>query len=171
MNGFFKTYVQSLNKALAAGNASEHTHRPALKTFLEAIGPGITATNEPKKYTDCGKPDSWVFRGPVPLGSLETKDIGNNLDTEERTKQIKDYLQGLHNFILTNYEGVPPDTWAFQVGGYQVLHKWLKACKTRPLSSDDVYHFQKVVKALSETIRLMGEIDAAIEAHGGWPIS
>jgi len=26
-------------------------------------------------------------------------------------------------------------------------------------------------EALAETIRLMGEIDTAIEAHGGWPIS
>jgi len=27
-----------------------------------------------------------------------------------------------------------------------------------------------VVVALNETIRVMGEIDAVIEAHGGWPI-
>jgi len=27
-----------------------------------------------------------------------------------------------------------------------------------------------VVVALNETIRIMGEIDAVIEDHGGWPI-
>jgi hypothetical protein len=99
----FRTYLQALQAELARGDASEHTHRPALKTLLEALEPGITATNEPKKYTDCGKPDMRVFRGPIPLGSLETKDIGKNLDAEERTKQLKDYLQGLPNFILTDY--------------------------------------------------------------------
>jgi len=31
-------------------------------------------------------------------------------------------------------------------------------------------HYQKVVVALAETIRLMGDIGAEIEAHGGWPL-
>lgn len=69
------------------------------------------------------------------------------------------------------FEGVHPDAWAFQVGGYQVLHKWLKDRKGRQLSFDDLHHYQKIVVALAETIRLMGEIDAAIDAHGGWPIN
>ena len=30
--------------------------------------------------------------------------------------------------------------------------------------------YQRVVVALNETIRIMGEIDAVIEARGGWPI-
>jgi predicted helicase len=69
------------------------------------------------------------------------------------------------------FEGVPPKVWAFQVGGYQVCHKWLKDRKGRTLSSDDLHHYQKIVVALAETIRLMAEIDAAIDAHGGWPIN
>ena len=39
----------------------------------------------------------------------------------------------------------------------------------RTLSKDDVAHYQKIVVALAETIRLMKEIDEVIEAHGGWP--
>jgi predicted helicase len=70
---------------------------------------------------------------------------------------------------LQYFEGVPPEAWAFQVGGYQVLHKWLKDRKGRTLAFADLHHYQKVVVALAETIRLMGEIDDAIEAHGGWP--
>ena len=69
------------------------------------------------------------------------------------------------------FEGVPPDAWAFQVGGYQVLHKWLKDRKGRQLSFDDLHQYQKVVKALTETIRLMAAIDADIDAHGGWPLN
>lgn len=59
---------------------------------------------------------------------------------------------------------------AFTIGGYQVCHKWLKDRKGQTLSFEDLHHYQRVV-ALAETIRLMGEIDAAIEAHGGWPIN
>jgi hypothetical protein len=69
------------------------------------------------------------------------------------------------------FEGVRPEAWAFQVGGYQVLHKWLKDRKGRRLSFDDLYHYQKIVVALTETIRLMVEIDVLIDAHGGWPLN
>ena len=99
----FKTYLQSLQTALAAGDATEHTHRPALKALLEALEPGITATNEPKQVTDCGKPDIAVRRGPVPLGYLETKDVGKNLEEEERSPQLKRYRAALPNLILTDY--------------------------------------------------------------------
>jgi len=55
---------------------------------------------------------------------------------------------------------------------YQVRpQKWLKDRKSRKLTYNDLTHYQQVVSALNETMRLMSEIDAAIEAHGGWPLS
>jgi predicted helicase len=68
------------------------------------------------------------------------------------------------------FEGVPSELWNFHVGGYQVLQKWLKDRKGRKLTYDDLTHYQHIISALNETIRLMSEIDTAIEAHGGWPI-
>lgn len=67
------------------------------------------------------------------------------------------------------FKGVPEAVWNFHIGGYQVCHKWLKDRKGRTLSDEDITHYQKIVVALSETIRLMREIDAVIEQHGGWP--
>ena len=67
------------------------------------------------------------------------------------------------------FQGVPEEVWDFQIGGYQVCHKWLKDRKGRTLSDEDVAHYQKIVVALNETIRVMAEIDEVIEAHGGWP--
>ena len=67
------------------------------------------------------------------------------------------------------FQGVPAEVWDFQIGGYQVCHKWLKDRKGRTLSDEDVAHYQKIVVALNETIRIMAEIDEVIEAHGGWP--
>jgi len=66
------------------------------------------------------------------------------------------------------FEGVAPEVWVFEIGGYQVLHKWLKDRRGRALSYDDIRHYQRVVVALSETRRLMAEIDAAIP---GWPVA
>ncbi|RLC83671.1 MAG: DNA methyltransferase [Chloroflexi bacterium] len=65
------------------------------------------------------------------------------------------------------FEGVPEDVWEFQVGGYQVLHKWLKDRRGRLLTFDDLTHYQKIVVALQETMRLMAEIDNAIPE---WPM-
>lgn len=65
------------------------------------------------------------------------------------------------------FEGVPKEVWNFYVGGYQVCEKWLKDRRGRQLSYDDLTHYQKVIVALKETIRLMDEIDQAIPE---WPI-
>lgn len=69
----------------------------------------------------------------------------------------------------SGFRPVPIDVWKFQIGGYQVCEKWLKERKGRGLSDDDIAHYHTVVVALSETIRLMAEIDQAIDQRGGWP--
>jgi hypothetical protein len=69
----------------------------------------------------------------------------------------------------SGFRGVRESVWNFHIGGYQVCEKWLKDRKGRTLSKDDISHYQKIVVALAETIRLMGEIDEVIEQHGGWP--
>jgi predicted helicase len=67
------------------------------------------------------------------------------------------------------FRGVPEAVWEFHVGGYQVCEKWLKDRRGRTLSKDDIAHYNKIVVALSETIRLMKRIDEVIDEHGGWP--
>lgn len=67
------------------------------------------------------------------------------------------------------FKGVPEAVWNFHIGGYQVCEKWLKDRKGRKLTKEDIEHYQKIVVALSETIRLMAEIDKVIDEHGGWP--
>jgi predicted helicase len=69
----------------------------------------------------------------------------------------------------TGFKGVREGVWNFRIGGYQVCEKWLKDRKGRTLSKADIAHYQKIVVALDETIRLMKEIDEVIEQHGGWP--
>jgi hypothetical protein len=65
------------------------------------------------------------------------------------------------------FEGVRPEVWNFHIGGCQVCEKWLKDRRGRTLTYDDLEHYCKVVTALSETIRVMAEIGAAIHR---WPI-
>ncbi len=69
----------------------------------------------------------------------------------------------------SGFRGVPHAVWDFHVGGYHVCEKWLKDRKGRVLSKADIGHYQRIVVALAETIRLMKEIDELIDKHGGWP--
>jgi hypothetical protein len=57
------------------------------------------------------------------------------------------------------FDNVPQITWEFFIGGYQPAQKWLKDRKDRELSFEDILHYQKIIVALSETDRLMKEID------------
>ncbi|MEJ5199212.1 MAG: type ISP restriction/modification enzyme, partial [Anaerolineae bacterium] len=59
---------------------------------------------------------------------------------------------------------VPPDVWAYQVGGYQVCHKWLKDRAERVLSLDEVRTYCRIVTALARTIEVQGEIDVLYAA-------
>jgi predicted helicase len=57
------------------------------------------------------------------------------------------------------FENVPDVAWNFYIGGYQPAQKWLKDRKDRKLEFDDISHYQKIIVALTETDRLMKEID------------
>ena len=57
------------------------------------------------------------------------------------------------------FENIPLAAWEFYIGGYQPAQKWLKDRKGRTLNFDDILHYQKIIVALSETNRLMKEID------------
>jgi predicted helicase len=57
------------------------------------------------------------------------------------------------------FDNVPEVAWEFYIGGYQPAQKWLKDRKDRKLEFDDILHYQKIIVALTETDRLMKEID------------
>lgn len=73
-----------------------------------------------------------------------------------------DEKTGRVNINATQYfDGIDSETFAFRVGGYQVLEKWLKDRKGRALGIDDITHYRKIAVALARTRALMREVDAA----------
>ncbi len=99
-----KDYLAALEASIKRGDATEHTHRPALKAMLEAVAgdPAVQAVNEPRRIA-CGAPDYVIARGTVPLGYVEAKDVGANLNEVERSEQLVRYRDSLGNLILTDY--------------------------------------------------------------------
>ena len=98
----YVSYVQKLQQAYQRGDAGEHTHRPALKDFIETLYPDLLATNEPKR-DKAGAPDYVISQGSTPLGYIEAKDIGVSLDKTEKTEQLQRYFDAFNNVILTDY--------------------------------------------------------------------
>ena len=64
------------------------------------------------------------------------------------------------------FDGITPEVWQFRVGGYQPMDKWLKDRRARPLSYNDIAHYQRIAAALQETLGLMAAVDAALA--GAW---
>ncbi|WP_120716761.1 type ISP restriction/modification enzyme [Tsuneonella amylolytica] len=61
------------------------------------------------------------------------------------------------------FAGVPQVAWGFHIGGYQPAQKWLKDRRGRVLSYEDIGHYQKIVKILVKTDRIMREIELPLD--------
>ena len=82
---------------------------------------------------------------------------------EYKITDHKNRLGQVHINPTQYFSEVPETAWNFYIGGYQPAQKWLKDRKGRNLNSDDIGHYQKIILALTETDRLMKEIDATVE--------
>jgi hypothetical protein len=80
---------------------------------------------------------------------------GSNLVVKPKYEGGKVYINDTQYF-----DNVPEVAWEFYIGGYQPAQKWLKDRKERTLNFDDILHYQKIIVALTETDRLMREIDS-----------
>ncbi len=75
-------------------------------------------------------------------------------------KSYPKYMDGKVYINEKQYFGnVSEVAWNFYIGGYQPVQKWLKDRRGRILTNTDIEHYQKMVVALSETDRIMGEIN------------
>jgi predicted helicase len=68
-----------------------------------------------------------------------------------------------HGHVFINktqcFEDVPAVAWTFFIGGYQPAQKWLKDRKGRTLSFEDIKHYQKIIKILTQTDAIMATIE------------
>ena len=58
--------------------------------------------NEPTRVS-CGAPDFIIEKNGIPIGHIECKNVGANLNQIENDEQMRRYRGGLPNLILTDY--------------------------------------------------------------------
>jgi hypothetical protein len=122
----------------------------ATKNKLKADKKGATAVSELVKA---------FLNAQVPT-------IANPKELAVKMAALARLIRDTINRAWAVVESVPPEVWSFT----SAVIRWLKDRKGRQLTYDDLTHYQHIVAALSQTIRLMHEIDESIEQAGGFPI-
>ncbi len=150
MSSVIHTYLQDIARHLQAGNSTEHTHRPALQTLLQSLLPDYHITNEPRRIA-CGAPDFEIAKHSEPIGHIEAKDIGVDLNKVQKSEQLQRYLPALHNLLLTDYLEF---RW-FVNGEYQpdFTVKLASVAKNGQLiiNTEAVNRFENLIKTFVET--------------------
>lgn len=88
---------------------------------------------------------------------------GDNVVEKPRFETIGEGKGRVYINSAQYFDNVPEVAWNFYIGGYQPAQKWLKDRKGRELSLEDIFHYQKIIVALTETDRIMREIDTVME--------
>jgi predicted helicase len=96
-------YIQQINQRLAEGHTSEHSFRADLEALIRTLLPGHNVINEPSQITDCGNPDYVITKKAIPIGYIEAKDIGKDLNHKQYKEQFSRYRNALDNLIITDY--------------------------------------------------------------------
>ncbi len=139
-------------------------YRETYREFLKIDFPRVPYPPSPEIFWDVSKKGTALRRlhlmedaaiGPAPF---KFDGAGDSVVGKVEFKQ-----GGETGSVFINetqyFEDVPLIAWNFYIGGYQPAQKWLKDRKGRALSFDDVRHYQKIIKILSETDRIMKTIE------------
>jgi len=94
-------YLTEVMLKQKTGIAREHAYRPAFQQLINLLKPDLIVLNDPAR-SEHGAPDFAFIEGSLTVGYAETKDIGTDLDKEEKGDQMRRYF-GYSNLILTNY--------------------------------------------------------------------
>jgi predicted helicase len=136
------------------------TYRETYKEFLKIDFPRVPYPQDKKTFWELVKLGEELRQ----IHLLES-DVVNTYKTsypisgDNIVEKIK-YEDGNVYINETQYfSKVPEVAWNFYIGGYQPAQKWLKDRKERVLGFEDIKHYQKIIVALTETDRIMKEID------------
>ena len=138
-------------------------HCPAYRTtyaeFLKSDFPRIPWPANPAEFWDVAQKGHLLRR----LHLMDADTIGDTpypYDGQGDNVVDKPAFKDGRIFInKTQYfDAAPPAAWDFYIGGYQPAQKWLKDRKGRALSFDDIQHYQRILKILSRTDKVMQSI-------------
>lgn len=137
-------YIEKVSTRLKSGISREHSYRGDLETLIRELVKGVEITNEPANVTDCGNPDYVITKGKIPVGYIEAKDIGKDLNGKQYKEQFDRYKKALDNLIITDY------VWFLFFQNGELVHEIrigeIENNIVKPLS-DNFSEFENLIKS------------------------
>ena len=139
-------------------------YREKYKEFLKSDFPRIPWPESVRQFWDIKEKGTRLRRlhlidaeviGDTPF-PFKDKTIGQHGDSVVKKPEYKDGNVWINDSQY--FAKVPETAWTFYIGGYQPAQKWLKDRKNQKLKFDDIQHYQRIIKILSETNRIMQTI-------------
>jgi len=146
-------------------------YRETFAEFLKIDFPRIPYPASPQVFAHISEKGEQLRRlhlMEVPaIGETPFPFLGEVEDEEDSNVVVAGYPKHEHGHVWINphqyFENVSETAWSFTIGGYQPAQKWLKDRRGRTLEYADLQHYQRIVKILLETDRIMGEINLPLE--------
>ena len=176
----------NLNPRLVATLGTVYTDKPSLETITQYLYGVLYSNVYREKYTEFLRTDfpripftkdrelfeklAMLGKRLVDLHLLRSDELdlplakfeGSGNEIVQTGKNGLHYAPKIKRVYINEsqyFEGITPRVWEYQIGGYQVCHKWLKDRKDRRLSLDEIKTYCRVVTALLKTIEVQEEID------------
>ncbi len=135
------------------------TYRKKYQEFLKIDFPRIPFVKDYQKFKKLSE-----FGSELIELHLMKKNFNKNIAKFEISGSNEvEYVKYKDKKVYINekqyFENISEDIWNFYIGGYQVLDKWLKSRKGRKLTHTEIETYVKIVNILSETLKIMNEID------------
>jgi predicted helicase len=135
-------------------------YRKKYAEFLRIDFPRIPFTKDYKLFCKMGEYGKTLVDLHLLKSNELDKPIAKFQGKEANKVEKVKYEQGRAWINNEQYfDGISPEVWQYQIGGYQVCDKWLKDRKGRVLSLDDIRHYCKVVTSIGKTIEVQKAID------------
>ncbi|MCD8438844.1 type ISP restriction/modification enzyme [Tenacibaculum finnmarkense] len=146
-------------------------YRETYKEFLKIDFPRVPFPKDEKIFWDLVKLGGEIrqihlLESPIVEDAItQYLGDGDNIITRKLTKTDIGYqaVTDTHGKVWINdinyFDNVPLVAWEFYIGGYQPAQKWLKDRKGRELDYEDIFHYNKIIVALTQTDKIMKEID------------
>jgi len=137
-------------------------YREKYKEFLKIDFPRVPYPNDKASFWQLVKLGKelrqlHLLESPKVNEFITTFPIGGSNVIEKKYPKYEDGKVWLNE--TQHFGNVPEAAWNFYIGGYQPAQKWLKDRRERELNVEDIEHYQQMIVALSETERIMREID------------
>ena len=110
--------------------------------------------------------DSTKVEDPITSFPIEGDNVvARNIEQEDwETHSPNSHQGGIYGKIWINenqyFDHLPLVAWELYIGGCRPAQKWLKARHGHILGFEDIRHYQKIIVSLTESHRLMQEMDS-----------